>query len=164
MAQVQRSVATLRICGDAVVPDKITERLGCAPTTSHSKGQIVRGAKTGREYIKKSGMWRLEAEDCEPENLDKQVAEILTKLTSDLKVWKSLSEQFSMDLFCGLFMEKTNEGLELSPATLLALGQREITLGLDIYAPEKELKETDPCPCGSSRTYAECCMTPRSNI
>lgn len=68
--------------GDAVIPDKVTELFGCTPTDSHTKGQIVRGSKTGREYVKKSGMWRLEAEDCEPENLDKQVAELLAKLGS----------------------------------------------------------------------------------
>jgi hypothetical protein len=160
MAQVQKSLATLRVMGDDVVPDKITELLGCAPTDSHTKGQIVRGSKTGREYIKKSGMWQLEAGDCEPENLDKQVAELLSKLTQDLNVWQLLSEQFTIDLFCGLFMEKTYEGLSISQDTLLALGQRRITLEIDIYGPTQELRDDDPCPCESGKTYAECCKPP----
>lgn len=38
-----------------------------------------------------------------------------------------------MDLFCGWFMERLNEGIEISPETTLALAQRHIALSLDIY-------------------------------
>lgn len=162
MAQLHQSVATLRISGDDLIPEKITELLGCEPTDSQTKGQIVRGPKTGRESVRQTGMWRLEATDCEPENLDKQVAELLGKLTHDLNIWTSLSEHFSIDLFCGLFMENTNEGVSVSADTLLALGQRKIELGLDIYGPIQELKSGDPCPCDSGKTYGECCIPSNS--
>ena len=84
MAHLQRSVATLRIIGDDLVPERITELLGCEPTASQTKGQIIRGHKTGQEIVMKKGMWRLEATDCEPEDLDRQVPELLGKLTQDL--------------------------------------------------------------------------------
>ncbi len=105
----------------------------------------------------KTGSWRLKATDCEPENLDKQVAELLGKLTQDLSIWAFLSTQFAIDLFCGLFMEESNEGVEVSAETLMALGQRGIMLGLDIYGPIREIKGDDLCPCGSGKTYDECC-------
>ena len=157
MAHLQRSVATLRIIGDDLKPEKVTELLGCEPTASQTKGQKVRGHKTGREIVMRTGMWRLEATDCEPEDLDKQVAELLTKLTQDLSIWASLSDQFAIDLFCGLFMEESNEGVSISADTLLALGQRGIVLALDIYGPTQEIRNDDPCPCGSGKTYAKCC-------
>lgn len=157
MAQLHQSVATLRIIGDDLIPEKITVLLGCEPTDSQTKGQIVRGPKTGREHPRQTGMWRLEATDCEPEDLDKQVAELLGKLTPDVNIWSSLSEQFSIDLFCGLFMENTNEGVSISADTLLALGQRNIELGLDIYGPTQEIRSEDPCPCNSGKIYGECC-------
>lgn len=31
-----------------------------------------------------------------------------------------------------------NEGVALSPATLLALGERGIRLGIDLYAPDRD--------------------------
>lgn len=158
MAHIERSVATLRVIGDDLLPDEITRLLGCYPTTSHAKGEVVLGQKTGREYTKKVGMWRLEATDHEPENLDEQVAELLKKLTQDLAVWSELRKRFKMDLFCGLFMEITNEGASLSSETLLALGVRGIELSLDIYCPIADLRENDPCPCKSGKTYRECCM------
>jgi hypothetical protein len=80
-------------------------------------------------------MWSLTAEPREPEDLDSQVAEIIGKLTQDIEVWTALSERFAIDLFCGLFMQESNEGLSLSPKTLMALADRNIEIGLDIYAP-----------------------------
>jgi hypothetical protein len=118
MAQLGSSSAALRVIGDDLVPDEITKLLGCPSTKSQVKGEIVRGSSTGRERTIKTGMWRLVAADCTPENLDGQVKELLSKLTSDLGVWASIRERFEIDLFCGLFMENTNEGSVISAETL----------------------------------------------
>jgi hypothetical protein len=81
-------------------------------------------------------MWRLSAREAEPENLDGQVSELLGQVTSDLSVWSDIATRFRVDLFCGWFMGSGNEGVAISPATMLALGQRGIQLSLDIYGPE----------------------------
>lgn len=81
-------------------------------------------------------MWRLSATDCEPENLNEQVSELLGRVTSDPLVWKELTTRFRVDLFCGWFMGSGNEGVEISPSTMLALAQRGIQLSLDIYGPK----------------------------
>jgi hypothetical protein len=160
MAHLNTSIVALRISGDHLVPEILTELLGCEPTDSFIKGQIIRGQKTGQEITKKTGIWILEAKDSEPGDIDKQVAELLGKLTNDLNIWESLSEQFKIDLFCGLFMEETSEGLSVSAETILALGQRRIMLELIIYAPTQDIKDDDPCPCGSGKLYVECCVSP----
>jgi len=78
-------------------------------------------------------MWRLSAMDREPEDLDAQIGDLLSKLTDDLTVWTSIAERYRVDLFCGLFMREGNEGLSITPESLAALGLRRIELGLDIY-------------------------------
>jgi hypothetical protein len=138
MAQLHRSVATLRIVGENLDPDEITALLGCAPTTSERKGDVRTSKTTGRSRTLKVGAWRLDASDREPEDLDGQIAELLGKLTPSLDAWHSIAERYSVDLFCGFFMRETNEGVEISPASLAALGQRKIVLGLDIYSPTRE--------------------------
>jgi hypothetical protein len=40
-----------------------------------------------------------------------------------------------MDIFCGWLMHESNEGIVISPQTLLMLGERNIALSVDIYAP-----------------------------
>lgn len=157
MAHLSESTAALRLFGDDLIPDEITKLLGSVPTTSYLKGQVVRGKKSGCEVIKKTGMWLLQASDRTPENLDSQVTELLGKLTQDLAVWSSLKNQFEIDLYCGLFMEVSNEGAEVSSDTLMLLGVRGIALTLDIYDPIEEIKEHDLCPCGSGETYGNCC-------
>jgi hypothetical protein len=83
-------------------------------------------------------MWALHATETTPADLDAQVDELLGRLTPELSRWHELASRFEVDLFCGWFMDRLNEGLEVSPRTLLALGERRVVLGLDIYAGDCE--------------------------
>jgi hypothetical protein len=138
MPRLQESVATLRISGDNLVPEEISRLLGSDPTHSQIKGEIIVGPKTGKESVAKSGFWLLGASDCEPENINGQVEAILGMLTDDLNVWTKIGQEFEIDLFCGLFLGSSNEGLSISPKTLTALGQRSIELALDIYYADED--------------------------
>lgn len=136
MGQISKSAAGLRIIGETLVPDEVTALLGCQPSKSQLKGQVIRSAKTGKERTCHTGSWHLHAEDCEPENLDGQITDLLGRMSSDLEIWKSLASRFRIDVFCGLFMEGTMEGLQISAESLRALGERGILLDLDIYGPD----------------------------
>jgi len=134
MAQVQKSSVCLRICGDDLVPAAITRLLGAKPTAAQTKGEKIIGRKTGHVRIAKMGMWRLNAKQREPEDMDTQIHEILSQVTSDLTVWRNISEKYQIDLFCGLFLGGSNEGMTLSAQSLAALGERGVEMGLDIYS------------------------------
>lgn len=138
MAHMHRSAASLSIVGDTLKPEEITQLLGSTPTYSHIKGDEWQNKTTGKTYAKKFGIWMLEAEDCEPENLDEQVNKLLSQVTADLNIWSLIRERYRIELFSGFFMKESNEGVIISPKTLLALGERGIELGLDIYAPIPE--------------------------
>ena len=133
MGVIDHSVATLRFFGEDLVPDEISALLGASPTASQQKGQELIGSNTGIVRIAKTGSWRLSATRREPEDLDSQVFEILDQLTQDLSVWAAMGSRYEPDLFCGIFMSGSNDGLPLSARALLALGQRGISLDLDIY-------------------------------
>ena len=137
MPQVQRSVATLRIIGDDLDPKEITQLLGCEPTSKQIKGERLVGKNTQHSRTASTGRWSLSAAAREPEDLDGQIAELLSKMTADLEVWKSISARYRVDLFCGLFLAGSNEGLSMSPQALAALGLRHIELGLDIYEGDR---------------------------
>ena len=132
MAPIARSVACLRLSGDDLDPDEITALLGAAPSLARRRGDPRGGRRGGTSPC---GQWHLEAEATEPEDLPAQVAGLLASLTPELATWQALSARYRIDLFCGWFMQDSNEGSDLPPATLLALAERGITLGLDIYAP-----------------------------
>ena len=137
MAQVERSVATLRISGEDLNPEEITKLLNCEPSKEQIKAQIFKSNHSGKERIAKLGMWRLHSEDCEPENLDQQISQLLDKMNNNKDVWHAISSRYQIDLFCGLFLSVSNEGLILSSKSLLSLGERGIALSMDIYAPDE---------------------------
>ena len=132
MGVLDHSIATLRFFGDDLIPEALSSLLGAPPTEAHAKGEEIIGRTTGKVRIAKTGCWRLTAERQQPEDLEAQIFELLAKLTDDLSVWASLS-RYEPDLFCGIFMGSSNDGLPLSAKALLALGQRGIALNLDIY-------------------------------
>lgn len=133
MGAFEYSQATLRIFGDDLIPDELSSLLGAKPTKSHKQGEKQVGKTSNKVRIAKTGCWFLQAEKSKPENLEAQIAEILSQLTSDLVVWERLSQSYKVDLFCGLFMGHWNDGLSIFPSTMLALGQRKIALSLDVY-------------------------------
>ena len=65
-------------------------------------------------------------------------------LTPDTGVWRSLVARFKADIFCGLFMDEGNEGLELRPETLEMIGSRGLSLGFDIYGGPLEEEADEP--------------------
>lgn len=138
MAAVHRAVATLRIIGDDLKPEEVSSLLGAAPSHSHTKGQELPSKEGRPPRIARFGRWSVDAPATEPENLDLQVAQILEGLSNDLELWRSLAKQYKVDLFCGWFMKESNEGVDIKPVTLAALGQRGISLALDIYAPDTD--------------------------
>jgi len=135
MPQLHESRAGLRISGDTLVPQEVSGLLGISPTSGKLKGEAWIGKSSGRKYVAKTGAWHLDADVCKPGDLDRQVADILDKLTGDLDVWRELTRKFRVDLFCGWFMDGTDEGLSISPRTMAALAERGIELGICLYAP-----------------------------
>lgn len=152
MPGLNRSSATLRIFGDSLDPAEISRLLDCAPTKSHVKGQ---SRYKGTVY--KTGGWLLKAAPQEPPDLDNQIAELFSRVKTAVALWSSLSQEYSIDLCCGIFMDETTEDVRISADTMKLLSERGIKLEISIYAPTPEIRPDDPCPCNSGTIYAECC-------
>ncbi len=131
-----RSTVTLRVFGDDLEPNEVSTLLGCEPSGSYRKGDPISPGRS--EAQRRYGMWRLKSDDAEPEAYDVQIQSLLAKVTADLQVWLALGKRYQVDLFCGYFMDDSNQGFTLSLATLSALAARGIEPGFDLYAPESE--------------------------
>jgi hypothetical protein len=143
MPELKKSSMTLRIMGDDLVPEEITNLLGAAPTFAHFKGETIVIRKTEKTRIANFGTWQIRAADREPGNLNAQIGEILSKTSVDLAVWQSIAKRFQVSLFCTLYMEGGDEGLTISPQSLAALGARNIGMGLNmIYLGDLDKHKT----------------------
>lgn len=135
MGAFDHSTASLRIFGDDLVPDEVTQILGCTPTMAYLKGQPRR---PGSKHCWRFGGWLLDAEDAEPEDLEAQINYILDQINPDLNVWREqILARFEVNFFCGLFMKSGNDGFELQPATMRRLAERELEIGFDVYDHEE---------------------------
>lgn len=135
MAIISRTKATLRISGPDLDPEDITNSLGGFPTLSRKKGDVIR-SKNGNERVAAFGQWHVSAPEMKPGNLDTQICEILDGLSSNIDDWVCIADNYSVDMYCGLFMEQQMEGIDIDPDTLQKLGQRKIILDLDIYGAD----------------------------
>lgn len=138
MSRAQWSTAVLRVFGDDLDPDEISALLGSRPSSFARKGERLAIGTAGRVRILKTGRWSLNAVDSRPEGVEAQIFAILDRLTGDMDIWRSLSDRYQLDMFCGVFMDSGNDNLSLSSKALFALGQRGIELELDIYDPVDE--------------------------
>lgn len=132
MAQVSKSIATLRIAGDDLDPEGISLALGAKPTFSVPRHGF-HNYPSGRGRIARTGAWRIGTDYARPADLDSQIRDILSRLSNDPGVWKMISNRYEIDAFCGLWLEEENEMLGVMPSTLRMLGERNIKLELDIY-------------------------------
>ena len=133
MTGLLRSVASLRFFGDDLKPDELDRLLGHAHDFGYTKGQI--DVRCNRTKVYQYGSWQLRTEDREPADLDAQILEMLNKLTMKLPVWQDLTHRYSADIFCGLFMMETNEGISISPEILRKVGERGLLLDFDMFGP-----------------------------
>jgi ribosomal protein L19 len=143
MALIAETSIFLRYFGDDLVPDALTSALGKAPTKSTTKGEIITIKATGRTRVARSGSWLYSVERREPGDLDGQIKELFDALTADLSVWRALAAKYKPDLFVGLFLKESNEGIEISAECLDILSSRGVSLSLDIYGPTVEQAGVD---------------------
>jgi hypothetical protein len=122
--------------GGGVDRSTMTLRIGCSAEECEAVSRLL--DYSGSTPVKR---WRLSAPDSVGSNLDGQVHWILSRLTTDLALWRQLASQYKMDLFCGLFMERPNRGVTLGPETMRQLAERGIEIGFDIYAPDSDTAE-----------------------
>ncbi|WEJ98542.1 MAG: DUF4279 domain-containing protein [Candidatus Sphingomonas phytovorans] len=134
MAAIYETTMCLRFFGDDLDPDEITARLGRPPSVGMKKG-VTWVTESGAEKVARTGSWRLKTNDRQLGDFDSHIAQILGGLSDDLAVWEDLTTRFKADVFCGLFMKESNEGLSLSAKSMLDLGARRLSLEFDIYDP-----------------------------
>lgn len=131
---IGKTVVSLRLFGDDLEPAEVSALLGAEPTKCAQKGD-VRTLSSGREVVARWGSWLLDVDDRSPGDLNGQLAELFSALTSDLSVWRELARHHRCDVYCGLFMAERDEGMELTPETLSLLADRGLSFGLEIYGP-----------------------------
>ena len=140
--EVDKTSVSLRLSGDTLDPDEISILLDCQPTDSYRKGDVLPNNRN--RGVAQTGMWLLSGKKTGKISLEKQIFELFSRLSDDLEIWRKLTSQYHSDLFCGLFMDSWNRGIDFSPQLMAQISARGLTLDLDIYYVETRLIPVEP--------------------
>lgn len=138
---VDECSVSLRFFGDDLNPDFITKNLDISPTISYRKGDIFRGKTYDR--IQTTGSWHYRVSRCADLELEELIDRLFDLLTPDLEVWNELTTKFYADLFCGLWLKRSNGSIDFSPALMMRIAERGLRLDLDIYFEDNEKTTAD---------------------
>ncbi|HEV7992521.1 MAG TPA: DUF4279 domain-containing protein [Gemmatimonadaceae bacterium] len=128
---IPRLRVSLRIRGDALDPDFLTQQLGVAPSFSARKGEVT--ARRGRERLHTTGVWTFRLEVPPATELGEAIGHVLAALPEDATLWEEITSSFTAELFCGVFLENDNQSTVIQPDVLSALGRRGLPLSLDLF-------------------------------
>jgi len=132
--RVTNAKLSLRIFGDDLVPKDISALLQCVPTHAFKKNDVVPDDKYHR--VAPIGSWILKGRLSSENDINAQILYLFSMVTDDLNVWQSINEKYDTGLFCGIFMDDWNEGIELSSEVLNKISERRLKLEFDIYSDQ----------------------------
>ncbi|MBA8904069.1 DUF4279 domain-containing protein [Phyllobacterium sp. P30BS-XVII] len=133
MAEVFQSAASVNFAGDDLDVEYVTRLMGAQPHLAYEKGKD-HVLPNGKVRVAHTGLWNRKVKYRSLGDLNGQIAELLEPLTQNLDVWRLLSAKYRARIFCGLWLDRNNEGIDLQPETLLAVGMRGVRIELDIYS------------------------------
>ena len=128
---IPRLRVSLRIRGDALDPDFLTQQLGVAPSFSARKGELI--ARRGTERLQTTGVWTYRLEVSPATELGDAIAHLLAALPEDATLWEEITSSFTTDVFCGVFLENDNQSTNIQAEVLSALGRRALPLSFDLF-------------------------------
>lgn len=122
----------LRIRGDALDPEFLTQQFGVAPSFSARKGETV--VQHGRERVQETGVWDYQLDVPPATELGGVIARLLEVFPEDSTLWGELTSAYRADVLCGIFLHGDDQSTVVEPEVLAALGRRGLTLMLDFHA------------------------------
>src|SRR5688572_4898402 len=100
MGNISETTVSLRIFWKNLLPDEISELLGCKPTSSAKVGDDDPRIKREKKIVKE-GYWIYEIEESSL-LLEEKIEKLLEKMTDNLEIWKLLTLSYQTDIFCGI--------------------------------------------------------------
>jgi hypothetical protein len=127
--------ATLRIRGDNVPFEEITQRLGVQPTHLHRKGQLRNGERErrGPEATGYSDdAWQFQPPLPETEPLEHHIEALWDVVRPAVEYLKALKQRFKVDVFCGYRTNCDTAGFQVSHKSLDLFTALEVPFGVSV--------------------------------
>src|SRR5262245_48973549 len=123
-----RFSAMLRIHGDDVPFEEISQRLGVQPTHLHRKGQRRGPGSPGY----RDDAWQFQPSLLEAESLERHIEALWQVLRPHVEYLKGLKQHFRVDVFCGYRSNCDHAGFEVSHRYLELFTALEVPFGVSV--------------------------------
>jgi hypothetical protein len=136
---VDETDVCLAVYGEDLDPAEVTKLLRCEPSSSHRRGDRMKSSRA----LRHNGAWLLSVRgSTDPEEL---TAGLLDRFVAvDGSVWAGLAQRHDLQLRFGLFLNRWNRGLELSPELVGRIARIHARVIFDIYGPDGEVDLQEP--------------------
>ena len=113
MADLGWTDASVSVLGDDLDPDEISALMGWAPSRAERKGQVLFVGGPGKpSRMAHRGLWRLQAAERQPGDLEAQIWELLAILPQDLTLWHGLAARACGAVSGGDVLRRVHEIVE----------------------------------------------------
>jgi hypothetical protein len=123
--------ASLRIRGDTLDPDFVTQHLGVAPTFSARRGEALEDDGGEAE----TGVWTYRLDAPSGTELGEVLEMLLGRFPNDSTLWQELADAYTIDVSCALHLRADIQHTVVDSAVLERLARLGLSLGLDLHAP-----------------------------
>jgi hypothetical protein len=120
--------ATLRIHGDDVPFEEISQRLGVQPTHLHRKGE----RRGPRSPGYRDDAWQFQPSLPETEPLERHIEALWQVVGAHVDYLKALKQRFKVDVFCGYRSNCDHAGFEVSHKCLELFTALEVSFGISV--------------------------------
>jgi hypothetical protein len=120
--------ATLRIHGEDLPFEEISQRLGVQPTHSHRKGE-QRGP---RSPAYRDDAWHFQPSLAETEPLERHIEALWQVVRPAVDYLKALKQRYKVDVFCGYRSNCDHAGFEVSHKCLELFVALEVPFGVSV--------------------------------
>ena len=120
--------ATLRIHGDDLPFDEISQRLGVQPTRLHRKGDRPGPRSPGY----RDDAWQFQPSLPETEPLERHIQALWQVVRPHVEFLKALKQRFKVDVFCGYRSNCDHAGFEVSHKCLELFTALEVPFGVSV--------------------------------
>jgi hypothetical protein len=127
------------VSGDALVPDAVSEVLGCTPTFACLKGE-VRQCSSGRAMRQPTGLWMTEESISDAGDVGAAVSRFLARFPQDEAAWSVVASMGDVLVVVTVWFSEENASAPFPSALLAQLGKMRAELLVDVW----RLEPSDP--------------------
>lgn len=123
---------SLRITGDSLDPDFLTQQFGVRPTLGARKGETT--GEDDEAVWHRTGIWQYDLRAFESTELGETIGLLLEVFPNDATLWEEITSVYDAQVHCGAYLTADEQTTTIDADTMRALSRLGLPLQLSLYA------------------------------